>query len=56
MCDEIVCIENIVDLHATYSVLDLKLSMLIEEILILLEKFIELKKIMIKQFIILIKH
>ena len=32
MCDEIVCIENIVDLQATYSVLDLKLSMLIEEI------------------------
>lgn len=32
MCDEIVCIENIVDLQATYSVLELKLSMLIEEI------------------------
>ena len=32
MCDEIVCIENIIDLQATYSVLDLKLSMLIEEI------------------------
>jgi len=32
MCDDIVCIENIVDLQATYSVLDLKLSMLIEEI------------------------
>jgi hypothetical protein len=32
-CQEIVCIENIVDLQATYSVLNLSLSNLIEEIL-----------------------
>lgn len=33
MCrEEIVCIEKIVDIQATYTVLDLKLSMLFEEI------------------------
>jgi hypothetical protein len=32
-CKEIVCIENIVELQATYSVLNLSLSNLIEEIL-----------------------
>ncbi|MFX1569845.1 MAG: hypothetical protein ACFFCV_15945 [Promethearchaeota archaeon] len=32
-CQEIVCIEKIVDLQATYSVLNLSLSNLIEEIL-----------------------
>jgi len=32
-CQEIVCTENIVDLQATYSVLNLSLSNLIEEIL-----------------------
>lgn len=32
-CDEIVCIENIVDIQATYSVIDLKLSKLIVKIL-----------------------
>jgi len=37
-CQEIMCIENIIDLQATYSVLSLSLSNLIEEILEELKK------------------
>ncbi|MFX0024303.1 MAG: hypothetical protein ACFE9S_18435 [Candidatus Hermodarchaeota archaeon] len=32
-CDEIVCIENIIDIQATYSILNLSLSMLISDII-----------------------
>jgi len=32
MCDEIVCIEKVVDFQATYSILDLELSNLISAI------------------------
>lgn len=37
-CDEIICIENIVDIQATYCVINLSLSDLIEDIITELQK------------------